>query len=209
MIGPPGAGKGTQAKMLAARLNVPHISTGDMLRDQVERKTPIGLVVKGAVEKGELVQDNVLLDLVRIKIACADCSGGYVFDGFPRTVFQAEWLDAQANYKPSAVLLELAHDDIIKRCTTRGEGRADDADVTIVEGRIKEYDERSRPVIDFYAGVKRVHRIDGSKSIEQVFKAIMKSLTDWLPTPDKSKIAELGPISDAIAEYAAKNPRRI
>ena len=150
MIGPPGAGKGTQAKMLAARLGVPHISTGDILRDQVERKTPIGLVVKAAVEKGELVQDNILLDMVRIKIACVDCNGGYVFDGFPRTVVQATWLDARPGVKPFAVLLELGHDDIVKRCTGRGEGRADDADVAIVEGRIKEYDERSHPVIDYY-----------------------------------------------------------
>jgi adenylate kinase len=177
MIGPPGAGKGTQAKMLAARIGVPHISTGDMLREQVERKTPIGLVVKAAVEKGELVQDNILLDMVRVKIACADCNSGYVFDGFPRTVFQATWLDRHSVVKPFAVLLELGHDDIIKRCTTRGEGRADDADVAIVEGRIKEYDERSRPVIDFYAQAERLHRIDGSNSIEEVFDTIMASLS--------------------------------
>jgi adenylate kinase len=177
MIGPPGAGKGTQAKMLAARLSVPHISTGDMLRDQVERKTPIGLVVKTAVEKGELVPDNILLDLVRIKIACADCNGGYVFDGFPRTTFQASWLDAHSNPTPFAVLLELGHDDIIKRCTTRGEGRADDSDAAIVEERIKEYDARSRPVIEYYAGMNRLHRVDGSQSIEHVFDAIMESMS--------------------------------
>lgn len=176
MIGPPGAGKGTQAKMLATRLGVPHVSTGDMLRDQVDRKTPIGLVIKAAVENGELVQDNILLDMVRSKISCVDCTSGFVFDGFPRTVFQATWLDARPSVKPSAVLLELGHDDIIKRCTGRGEGRTDDADEATVEARIKEYDERSRPVIDFYAQAGRLHRIDGSQSIETVFDTIMGSL---------------------------------
>ncbi len=176
MIGPPGAGKGTQAKTLAARLDVPHISTGDMLRDQVDRKTPTGLVVKSAVEKGELVQDNVLLDLVRIKIACADCSGGYVFDGFPRTLFQARWLDSQAGPLPIAVLLDLDHDTVVKRCIGRNEGRSDDADVAIVENRLREYMAWSFPVVDHYADMNRLHRIDGSKSIEQVFDSIMGSL---------------------------------
>lgn len=177
MIGPPGAGKGTQAKMLASRLGVPHISTGDMLRDQVDRKTPIGLVVKSAVEKGELVRDNILLDMVRMKISCAECGSGYVFDGFPRTVTQAVWLDARAGVKPFAVLLELGHDDIVKRCTGRGEGRSDDANAAIVEERIREYDERSRPVIDYYAKDGRLHRIDGSQSIENVFDSILLSLS--------------------------------
>jgi len=177
MIGPPGAGKGTQAKMLATRIVVPHISTGDMLRDQVERKTPIGLVVKAAVEKGELVQDNILLDMVRMKIACAECLSGYVFDGFPRTLFQARWLDSQSGQHPVAILLELENDAVVKRCIGRNEGRSDDADVAIVENRLKEYAAWSVPVIDHYADANRLHRIDGSKSIEEVFDAIMGTLS--------------------------------
>lgn len=179
MVGPPGAGKGTQAKKLAEHFGAPHISTGDMLRDHVARKSPLGLVVADAVSKGELVPDSILLDMVRVRIACAGCSGSFILDGFPRTLFQAQWLDkhviTESDSAPLAILLELPHEESIKRCTSRNEGRSDDTAAAIVEERLKEYDARVQPLVDFYEMHGRLIRIDASRSIDDVFALIISA----------------------------------
>jgi len=209
LIGPPGAGKGTQADKLAARYAVPHVSTGDMLRDQVERKSPIGLVVKSAVDKGELVPDNILLDLVRIKIACADCNRGFIFDGFPRTLFQAQWLNSHGGRNATAIEISVDHDEVLRR--TAGRQRIDDKTDT-VEERLKVYHAQIAPVIDYYKGQSQIIRVDGNKSVDEVFESIVNIIGDpdpgWLKETHIGGVSELAPISDAIAEYAAKNPRQ-
>jgi adenylate kinase len=170
MIGPPGAGKGTQANMLATKYGVPHISTGDMLRDQVERKSPIGLVIKNAVDKGELVADNILLDLIRIKIACVECSTGFIFDGFPRTIFQAQWLNSHGGRNVTAIEISVDHEEILRR--TAGRQRVDDKPDT-VEERLRVYHAQIAPVIDYYKGQSQLCRVDGNKSVDEVFQSIV------------------------------------
>lgn len=122
-LGPPGAGKGTQAKLVASRFNVPHLSTGDMLRDNVSRGTELGLLAKPVMERGELVSDALVLRMVEERIARPDCRNGFVFDGFPRTVTQAEALDGilakQGIGAPAVIYFNVAEDVLMRRLTGR------------------------------------------------------------------------------------------
>lgn len=122
-LGPPGAGKGTQAKLVASRFNVPHLSTGDMLRDNVSRGTELGLLAKPVMERGELVSDALVLRMVEERIARPDCRNGFVFDGFPRTVAQAEALDGilakQGIGAPAVIYFNVAEDVLIRRLAGR------------------------------------------------------------------------------------------
>lgn len=122
-LGPPGAGKGTQAKLVASRFNVPHLSTGDMLRDNVSRGTELGLLAKPVMERGELVSDALVLRMVEERIARPDCRNGFVFDGFPRTVAQAEALDGilakQGIGAPAVIYFNVAEDVLMRRLTGR------------------------------------------------------------------------------------------
>jgi len=123
MLGPPGAGKGTQAKMLAERLNVPHISTGDIFREAIRRKTDLGLLAKSVIDRGELVPDNVTVGIVKERILEPDCQKGFIFDGFPRTTAQAESLDGilvEAG-KPLDLIVDIqvSGEQIVKRLANR------------------------------------------------------------------------------------------
>lgn len=173
LIGPPGAGKGTQAKTLAAKYGVPHISTGDMLRDHVDRKSPLGLVIKEAVDKGELVPDCFLLDMVRIKIACVECSGGFIFDGFPRTIYQAKWLASHGGSSITAIEIAVDHDEMLRR--TAGRQRIDDKKDT-VEERLRVYHAQIAPVIEYYETESKLCRVDGNKSVDEVFESLVAIL---------------------------------
>lgn len=172
LIGPPGAGKGTQADKLAEKFGVLHLSTGDMLREHVARKSPTGIVVAAQVAKGELVPDNIIMDMVRIKIECANCAEGYILDGFPRTITQATWLDARGS-KPLAVVLEVSEETILDRLA--GRERQDDK-VDVVKNRLQEYATMTSQVLPYYEQGGRLHRIDGNKSIDEVFVQIVQAL---------------------------------
>src|SRR5271154_261340 len=172
LIGPPGAGKGTQADKLAEKYGVPHLSTGDMLREHVARKSPTGIIVAAQVAKGELVPDNIIMDMVRIRIACANCTEGYILDGFPRTITQATWLDAHGA-KPLAIVLEVSEETILDRLA--GRERQDDK-VETVKNRLKEYATMTSQVLPHYEQEGRLHRIDGNKSIDEVFAQIVQAL---------------------------------
>ena len=169
LIGPPGAGKGTQAKRLAAHYGVPHISTGDLLRDHVERKTPTGLMVKDAVEKGELVPDNIVLDMVRAKLACAECSNGFILDGFPRTLFQAQWLGTHGGEKVTAVEISVGEDEVLKRLA--GRERTDDKEAFVRE-RLRAYRQITWQVLDYYETESKLVRVEGEKGVDEVFQTI-------------------------------------
>jgi adenylate kinase len=122
-LGPPGAGKGTQAKLVAARFGVPHLSTGDMLRENVSRGTELGLLAKPVMERGELVSDALVLRMVEERVARPDCRNGFIFDGFPRTVAQAEALDAILKRHglgaPAVIYFNVAEDVLMRRLTGR------------------------------------------------------------------------------------------
>src|SRR5208283_2127296 len=126
LIGSPGSGKGTQGKKLAAYFNIPHISTGDILRDHVQRGTIIGHCIKETVDKGGLVPDELITDLLAGRLRAEDCANGYILDGFPRTLQQAEWLYAHHG-QPIVFLLDVPEGEVLRRIAARNEGRPDDA----------------------------------------------------------------------------------
>ena len=200
-LGPPGAGKGTQAMGVSAYLKVPHISTGDMFRLAIKNETPLGLVAKEYIETGHLVPCDVVIDMIKERLAMDDCKNGYLLDGYPRTVEQAKALDEFA--APDAVVeIEVPDELLIARLTGRrvckkcngtfhisqldndkvcpvcGDElyqREDDKPATI-SNRLNVYHTQTRPLIGYYAGFGKLKRINGDNRTEDVFQAILASL---------------------------------
>lgn len=172
-LGPPGAGKGTQAKHLSETLEIPHISTGDILRSAIAQATPLGQKAKAYVEKGELVPDELLLDLVRDRLKQADAQEGWVLDGFPRNVSQASFLDKllqELNQSyDCAVNLEVPDEVLIGRLL--GRGRQDDNQETI-RRRLEVYRNETAPLIDFYKQRSSLRTIDGDRPLEEVTESL-------------------------------------
>ncbi len=181
-LGPPGTGKGTQAKLIGKRLGMPAISTGDMLREAVRRETALGRRAKAIMEAGGLVPDEVVIGLIRERIGSPDAAGGFLLDGFPRTIAQAESLerlledngtplDAVVNLAvPEATLLER----LLGRCEQ--EGRSDDRPETIRE-RLRVYGEKTAPLVAFYEASGLLAHVDGVGSVDDVTGRIDRVLT--------------------------------
>jgi len=180
MLAPPGAGKGTQGERIAARYGVPHISSGDLFRDEVARRTDLGNTLRGYLEAGDLVPDDLVLSLVMDRVVqAAQASGGYVLDGFPRTLPQAESaarIAADTGTSAQAVLyLHAPEDVLISRVADRGEGRADDS-AAVARHRLQVYAEHTKPLLDYYAGRGLVVRVDAAPSIGEVSEQIFAAL---------------------------------
>ncbi|MCX5616716.1 adenylate kinase [Bombella sp. TMW 2.2559] len=179
LLGPPGAGKGTQAKRLEASRGMKQISTGDMLRAEVKAQSPIGLQVKELMEKGHFVPDPIIVQMIENRIAQPDCAGGVILDGFPRTESQAEILDSmlkEQNLKIDAViLLEVEEEALVKRLSERqhedGSRRADDQP-DVVRSRLDVYRKQTAPILPYYEQHGRLKRVDGMQDVELVGKAI-------------------------------------
>ena len=174
LFGPPGCGKGTQASFISDFLSIPHLSTGDMLRSAVSSKSEIGLKAKEIMEKGGLVSDEIVLSIVKERISNNDSKKGFILDGFPRTINQAEGLDAliNENHKIDFVLrIKVDEEDIIKRLIARG--RADDKPA-IINNRFKSYNSETQPLIPFYEEREILFNINGMQEIEKVFEDIKK-----------------------------------
>ncbi|MDZ7800433.1 MAG: adenylate kinase [Trueperaceae bacterium] len=176
LMGPPGAGKGTQASALAEVEGLRKLSTGDMLRDHVSRGTELGAKAKAIMEAGELVPDDLITAMVRDELAGMD-EVRVLFDGFPRTPGQAEALDellgkAGASLD-AAVLLEVSDEELVRRLTLRGEqeGRSDDDEAT-VRRRMKVYRDTTAPLLAFYEARGTLHRVDGTGSVSEVTERI-------------------------------------
>jgi adenylate kinase len=175
-LGPPGAGKGTQAARLAEWLSVPQISTGDMLRDHIARGTAIGKQAGPLINHGKLVPDELLVSMIRERIAEPDCKHGFILDGFPRTIGQAESLESLVTGGAATFDIfdmEVPREELLKRLGSRQ--RIDDAGSTVLL-RLKEYDDRTLPLIDFYRANARFHRIDGFRDVEEVQKDLRSRL---------------------------------
>jgi adenylate kinase len=170
LIGAPGAGKGTQARRLAERFTITHISSGDLLRQHVKEQTSIGQTIKAYVNAGDLVPDAVVMDMLRKPVVAAVESGGYVLDGFPRTVDQAkaafEVAAALGVEVQAAVHLDVPDDELIRRLLARGRG-ADDTEEVIAH-RLRVYREMTVPLLDYYAGREWMFTVDGTQSPDQV-----------------------------------------
>lgn len=178
LFGPPGAGKGTQAVKLRDFLNVPHISTGDMFRYHIKNDTELGRLAKEYSNKGQLVPDEVTIAMVKERLSDHDVLSGFLLDGFPRSVPQAQALDKildELGMKLDHVINIQVPDEVIKeRLTKRAsiEGRADDADPAVIQNRIDTYKNQSEPCLSYYRPKKIVKDIDGIGTIDEVFSRI-------------------------------------
>ncbi len=180
-LGPPGSGKGTQAKLLAERLGVPAISTGDMLRDAVRRGTPLGRRAQAIMEAGELVPDDLVIGLVQERTALPDARNGFLLDGFPRTIEQAKALDrileGNAASVDGVINLLVPEGTLVERLLGRAalEGRSDDRRETVAE-RLRVYREKTAPLVEHYRNLGVLYDVDGSGSVEEVAGRIDRAL---------------------------------
>ena len=178
LFGPPGAGKGTQSEKLIKKYELVHLSTGDILRGELAAKTELGVEAKKFMEKGELVPDSVVIGMIEGKIDQNPDAPGFIFDGFPRTTAQAHALDEMLSKKETSisimVALEVEHEELVKRLLNRGKdsGRADDQDKSIIENRIKVYNNETAPVIDYYDAQGKFRGVNGMGSIDEIFSRI-------------------------------------
>lgn len=178
LIGAPGAGKGTQAGAVADHFGIAHISSGDLLRDHVARGTSIGTAISDYVGRGDLVPDQTVLDMLRKPVVAASTAGGYVLDGFPRTVEQA-----QAAYLAArelgvavqvAVHLDVPRSELIRRLLARGRGREDTAEV--IGHRLQIYERRTLPMLDYYGERERLVTVNGARPVREVTWSILVQL---------------------------------
>jgi adenylate kinase len=177
LFGPPGSGKGTQAALLAERLGIPAISTGEMLRQAVNCGTELGRKVGAIIESGALVDDATMADVVRVRLAQDDARGGFLLDGYPRTLPQAatlaEILAGQNVALDAAFFLEVPEEELVRRMS--GRGREDDR-AEVVRERLRVYEEKTAPLVGYYRQRGALRQIDGNRPIEVVASAILAEL---------------------------------
>jgi adenylate kinase len=206
LLGAPGAGKGTQAKLMAAHYGIPHISTGDILRDNVARGTELGRKAKAVMERGELVSDDLVNGMVAERLRQPDCERGFVLDGFPRTVAQAEWLDRARGDRRAPVVVNVAvsYNQLLQRLTGRrtcpvdgkiynihfqppqNEGVCDlcgtqliqrvDDTEAVISERLRSYERQTLPLEDYYRKQGRLRRVKGELPIAQVMAEIFRAI---------------------------------
>ena len=180
-MGPPGAGKGTQAKVIAERLGIPAISTGDIFRANVSQQTPLGVEAKRYMDAGDYVPDEITNAMVRSRIAEPDAAPGFLLDGYPRTVAQVEELDsmlAGSDHSIDAVVvLTVDQDEVVQRLLKRAEieGRADDTE-DVIRRRQEIYTEQTAPLIEVYAGRDLLIEVDGMGSVDEVSARVLAAL---------------------------------
>ena len=183
LFGPPGAGKGTQSEKLIEKYQLIHLSTGDLLRSEIAQQTELGMQAKLLMDKGELVPDAVVIGMIRSKLEHNQQAKGFIFDGFPRTAAQAEALDnllSEKNTSISCMLaLEVDNEELTKRLLLRGKdsGRADDQNEEIIRNRIKEYNNKTAPLKDFYSAQNKFYAVNGIGSIDEIFNALVHKIT--------------------------------
>ena len=175
LFGPPGAGKGTQSAKLIDKYQLVHLSTGDLLRSEIAAGTELGLRAKGLMAAGMLVPDDVVIGMIDNKLAQNPSSNGFIFDGFPRTIPQAEALDVLLKSRGTGIsamiALEVEEQELISRLLIRGQssGRPDDQNETLIAQRVTEYNTKTRPVADFYKAQGKFHSVYGIGEIEEIF----------------------------------------
>jgi adenylate kinase len=190
LLGPPGAGKGTQSARIVAHFNIPQLSTGDMLRAAVQARTPIGLQAKDLMDRGDLVPDAVVIGIVAERIEAEDAQKGFILDGFPRTVAQAEALDQLLSEKDiplnSVIELKVDHAALVGRIAkraaetkARGEPVRKDDDPEIFKTRLEAYKQQTAPLSDYYASRGILQKVDGMAAIDDVSAAIEKVLAAY------------------------------
>ena len=177
ILGPQGSGKGTQAKKISAEYGLPHISTGDILRDNVDRGTELGKRVQPILEAGELVSDDLMVELIEDRLSRGDTTPGFILDGFPRTLAQAEMLETIGRPIDAVLVLEVDEQEAVARMAKRAqeEGRTDDTPEAI-RTRLANYRENTAPLIEWYRARDKVVPVNGLGTIDEVFAQIRKAL---------------------------------
>ena len=182
LFGPPGSGKGTQSAKLIEKFGLTHLSTGDIFRANIKGETELGKLAKSYIDKGELVPDNVTINMLEAEVEKTGATKGFIFDGFPRTVPQAEALDAFLAARGETINLmaelEVEDDEVVKRLILRAKdsGRADDADESIIRNRLKVYHEQTAVAADFYKNKDKHSGIVGGGSVDEVFNRLSTAI---------------------------------
>jgi adenylate kinase len=178
IFGPPGSGKGTQSVRLAEKFNLIHLSTGDMLRAEITGGTELGKKMSLIMSKGELVPDEVVIEMIAYKIDHSKGSAGFLFDGFPRTVAQTIALEKMLNERKmkidSMLVLDVDHDELVKRLIARAElsGRPDDKDSAVIDNRIDVYKSKTEPIIDYCSKKGLYQPVNGMGTVDDIFERL-------------------------------------
>ncbi len=186
IFGPPGSGKGTQSVRLAEKFNLKHLSTGDMLRAEIAAGTGLGEKMSSIMSKGELVPDEVVIEMIAGKVDSTKGCAGFLYDGFPRTVAQAEALEKMLNKRgmkiDNMLVLDVDHDELVKRLAGRAEesGRPDDKDPAVIENRIDVYKAKTEPIIEYCRNKGIYQPVDGMGTIEEIFKRLSRHIEKHL-----------------------------
>jgi|SRR5688572_25300518 len=182
LFGPPGSGKGTQSDRLVSKYGLIHLSTGNLLREEIAQKTPLGLKAKRFIDKGQLVPDEVVIGMVDSYFDKHKDAVGFLFDGFPRTVAQASALDNLMERKntniASVLALEVGEDELVKRLLNRGKtsGRSDDSDEEVIRKRFAVYNNETTPVAEHYRKRGKFQPVKGEGSVEDIFESICEAI---------------------------------
>jgi len=185
LFGPPGAGKGTQSNRIKEKYNLVHLSTGDLLRSEIAAGTTLGLEAKKIMDEGKLVPDEVVIGMIDHKLKANQDANGFIFDGFPRTVAQAEALDQLVKENGTAIsgmiALEVTEEELVTRLLERGKtsGRPDDQNEELIRTRVQEYENKTAPVADYYKGQDKFSSIHGVGSIEEIFGNISETIDSF------------------------------
>jgi adenylate kinase len=182
LFGPPGSGKGTQSERLISKYGLKHLSTGDLLRSEIAGQTPLGLAAKSFMDKGQLVPDEVVIEMISSALDNNPQAHGFLFDGFPRTTAQAEALDKLLNQKGTSIAIVLAlqvsQEELIKRLLNRGltSGRSDDVNEEIIAARIGEYEKKTAAVADYYRKYDKVVFVHGEGDVDEIFGSLSREI---------------------------------
>ena len=182
LFGPPGSGKGTQSERLIAKYGLKHLSTGDLLRSEIARETPLGMAVKNLMARGELVPDEIVIEMINSALDNNPRANGFLFDGFPRTSAQAEALDrllSQKNTEIALVLaLQVSQTELVNRLLKRGltSDRIDDRNEEVIRARIAEYEKKTSAVAEHYKKYDKVKYVKGEGSIDEIFDLLSKEI---------------------------------
>jgi adenylate kinase len=182
LFGPPGSGKGTQSEKLIAKYGLIHLSTGDLLRKEIAAQTSLGIAAKTIMDRGQLVPDEVVIGMISSALDNNPDAKGFLFDGFPRTVAQAEALDGLLGLKDMQIdvmlALQVSEEELVKRLMKRGQtsGRSDDTNEEIIRARIAEYENKTSVVADYYNKFGKVVMIKGEGTIEEIFSSLSEAI---------------------------------
>ena len=182
LFGPPGSGKGTQSEKLIVRYGLKHLSTGDLLRSEINRQTALGQEARNFMDKGQLVPDEVVIGMISSALDDNPQARGFLFDGFPRTSAQAEALDNLLDLKKSSIAVMLALDvseeELVKRLVKRGEtsGRSDDNNELVIRARITEYHNKTAAVAEYYKTFDKVVMVKGEGTIDEIFDGLCREI---------------------------------